>query len=220
MSTPHPVRPALQLTAPAVLMSVLTLGPALTVGFVGTAQAADPAAAADGERWVADPAGDDDVARRPGAWSWPLHPRPSVVRTFEAPLGPYGAGHRGIDLAASVGAPARAAVPGRVAFAGQVGGRPVVVVDHGRLRTTYEPVMPLLRRGAAVAAGDVVGTVVLPGSHCLPLACLHFGVRDGDTYLDPLRFFPARPVRLLPGVPHGSSAPAGYLPVVPPGLML
>jgi murein DD-endopeptidase MepM/ murein hydrolase activator NlpD len=194
-----PVRPAQRVTVLATVMSVVVLGLALFVGSAGSAAT------------VGD--------RRPGAWDWPLQPRPAVVRSFEAPLGTYGPGHRGIDLAAAVGAPVRAVAPGEVTFAGQVGGRPVVVVDHGRLRTTYEPVLRLVRRGAAVSAGEVVGTVVLPGSHCLPLACLHFGVRDGDVYLDPLRFFPARPVRLLPVVPHGSSALPGYFPVVPPGLM-
>jgi hypothetical protein len=43
-------------------------------------------------------------------------------------------------------------------------------------------------------------------------------VRDGDVYLDPLGFFPARPVRLLPVLPHGSRR-CPVLAVVPPRLM-
>ena len=194
----RPARPARRVTVPATVMSVVVLGLALFVGSAGSAAT------------VGD--------RRPGAWDWPLQPRPAVVRSFEAPLGTYGPGHRGIDLAAAVGAPVRAVAPGEVTFAGQVGGRPVVVVDHGRLRTTYEPVLRLVRRGAAVSAGEVVGAVVLPGSHCLPLACLHLGVRDGDIYLDPLGFLPARPVRLLPVQPSGR--PVLSVPVVSPLLML
>ena len=37
------------------------------------------------------------------------------------------------------------------------------------------------------------------GTHCLPAACLHWGLRAGDTYLDPLQLVGGpMPVRLLP----------------------
>ena len=39
--------------------------------------------------------------RRVG-WVWPLTPRPIVVHPFRAPAGPYGPGHRGVDLSAQV----------------------------------------------------------------------------------------------------------------------
>ncbi len=35
-------------------------------------------------------------------------------------------------------------------------------------------------------------------SHCFPRACLHWGLRRGDTYLDPLTLVGAGPIRLLP----------------------
>jgi murein DD-endopeptidase MepM/ murein hydrolase activator NlpD len=93
-----------------------------------------------------------------------------------------------------------AAGPGTVAFAGRVAGRGVVSVDHeGGLRSTYEPVTPAVRRGAVVRAGDLLGTLEAFGSHCPPVACLHWGVRAGpDDYLDPLALLGARRVRLLP----------------------
>jgi murein DD-endopeptidase MepM/ murein hydrolase activator NlpD len=130
--------------------------------------------------------------------TWPLAPRPEVVATFDPPDDPWGAGHRGVDLAGRMGQPVRAALPGEVVFAGRIGGKPVVVVSHGDTRTTYEPVVATAGVGERVAAGAVVGVLDLPGSHCFPGACLHWGWRRGDTYLDPLDLVGGGPVRLLP----------------------
>lgn len=130
---------------------------------------------------------------------WPLRPRPRVVERFDPPLVSWGAGHRGVDLAGHAGQQVRAALAGRVSFTGRVAGRPVVVVDHGATRTTYQPVLASVRRGQRVGAGDVVGRLLATGSHCAPLACLHWGLRRGETYLDPLTLVAApRPVRLWP----------------------
>ncbi len=130
---------------------------------------------------------------------WPLSPRPEVVERFDPPLVSWGAGHRGVDLAGTPGQQVRATLPGRVSFAGRVAGRPVVVVDHGRTRTTYQPVVATRRRGAQVEAGDVVGRLMPTGSHCPPRACLHWGLRRGETYLDPLTLLDLpQPVRLFP----------------------
>jgi len=131
---------------------------------------------------------------------WPLEPRPEVVRGFDPPDSPYGAGHRGVDLAGAPGRPVRAALGGRVTFAGRLAGKGVVVVDHGATRTTYEPVAASVSVGDRVAAGDRIGRLLVPGSHCFPAACLHWGwIRNADdVYLDPLRLVGAGPVRLLP----------------------
>jgi murein DD-endopeptidase MepM/ murein hydrolase activator NlpD len=129
---------------------------------------------------------------------WPLRPEPEVVRGFDPPDSPYGAGHRGVDLLGSVGQPVLSALPGRVTFAGALAGRGVVVVDHGATRTTYEPVAATVHVGVTVAAGSPIGTLQLAGSHCFPRACLHWGWIEGQTYLDPLRLVGAGPVRLLP----------------------
>lgn len=127
---------------------------------------------------------------------WPLRPDPSVVRRFEPPEHTYGPGHRGVDLLGSPGQPVAAALPGTVSYAGLLAGRGVVVVDHGPTRTTYEPVTATVPVGTVVAAGQQVGTLE-PG-HCRPRTCLHWGWREGETYLDPLRLVGAGPVRLLP----------------------
>ena len=75
------------------------------------------------------------------------------------------------------------------------------------LRTTYEPVRAVVQKGDEVEAGELVGTVETTGSHCTD-TCVHWGLRRGDAYLDPLSLLPPwllqrGPSRLLPvlGVP-------------------
>lgn len=129
---------------------------------------------------------------------WPLSPRPEVVSGYDPPATPWGAGHRGVDLLGQVGQSVHTSLAGTVTFAGVLAGRGVIVVDHGRLRTTYEPVSASVRTGDVVAHGTVIGTLQAASSHCFPGACLHWGLRQGDTYLDPLTLVGAGPIQLLP----------------------
>jgi murein DD-endopeptidase MepM/ murein hydrolase activator NlpD len=138
----------------------------------------------------------------PGSgYAWPLSPPPIVASPFRAPEHAYGPGHRGADLLGSVGQAVLAARAGVVVFAGAVGGRGVVSVDHDDgLRTTYEPLQPMVRAGTAVAAGAVLG-VLLPGHRTCTPACLHWGVRRNRLeYLDPLVLLRPTRVRLLPAL--------------------
>jgi murein DD-endopeptidase MepM/ murein hydrolase activator NlpD len=146
------------------------------------------------------------------AWAWPLEPVPQVVRPFQPPTSPYGPGHRGVDLSGTFGQPVSSVAPGIVTFAGSVAGRGVVVVDHGVLTSTYQPVNAMVSRGVHVGLGEPLGSLELVGSHCLPDACLHLGAKRGDTYLDPLRLLPARAVRLKPlaGLAQGGSIGAPH----------
>lgn len=122
-----------------------------------------------------------------------------MVRRFDPPPSPWLAGHRGVDLAAAAGAPVRAAGAGTVHFAGRVAGRGVVSVTHPNgLRTTYEPLEPAVRAGQALAAGDPIGTLVAGHAGCPAAACLHWGLRRGEEYLDPLALLGLGRVRLLP----------------------
>ncbi len=144
--------------------------------------------------------------------TWPVASRPSILRGWEPPASPYARGHRGVDLAAPAAAPVRAVAAGRVSFAGRVAGKGVVSVEltgtgDPPLRTTYEPVRATVTQGDDVEAGEVVGTVEATGSHCAG-TCVHWGLRRGETYLDPLALLPPwllhrGPSRLLPvlGVP-------------------
>jgi murein DD-endopeptidase MepM/ murein hydrolase activator NlpD len=137
----------------------------------------------------------------PGArYAWPLLPPPAVLGPFREPAHPFAPGHRGVDLGGAAGQPVLAARGGGVVFAGPVGGRSVVSVQHDDgLRTTYEPVRPLVRAGAIVRAGDVIAVLEPGHPSCAPAVCLHWGVRrDRNVYVDPLVLLRPPRVRLLP----------------------
>lgn len=138
-------------------------------------------------------------------WRWPLRP-PRVVQAFQPPDDPWGPGHRGIDLAGSAGDAVHAMAAGTVTFAESLAGRGVVVVKHGALRSTYEPVRASVHVGQHVAAGAVLGTLEGAQSHCAPQACLHVGVLRGQTYLDPLSYLPEVHIRLKPLHGHAGDA--------------
>lgn len=120
-----------------------------------------------------------------------------VVRAFDPPAQPWLSGHRGVDLLGRVGTPVLAAMAGRVTYAGKLAGRDVVVVSHGSLRTTYLPVKPAVLVGTEVAAGQVIGELV-DGHGCPGGTCLHWGLKRGAEYLDPLSLLGEAALRLLP----------------------
>jgi murein DD-endopeptidase MepM/ murein hydrolase activator NlpD len=139
------------------------------------------------------------TATATAVWSAPLPGPLQVTRPFDAPPTPYAAGHRGTDLAGSPGSPVLAAGDGVVVFAGMVAGRPAVSIDHaGGLRTTYEPVAATAATGQHVSRGRPIGTLVAGHPGCPRTACLHWGLRRGETYLDPLQLLEIPQVRLLP----------------------
>jgi murein DD-endopeptidase MepM/ murein hydrolase activator NlpD len=171
---PHPRRGTLGSVLAASLLSFLTLGVALA-GDAGASPVVEPQ-----------------------LWRWPVDATPTVVRGFEPPGSTWGAGHRGIDLQGVVAEPVRAIGPGKVIFAGSLAGRGVLVIEHATLRSTYEPVTAAVHSGDMVEAGQLVGLLQGVGSHCAPAACLHLGVKQGDSYLDPLTLFEPLPIRLQP----------------------
>jgi murein DD-endopeptidase MepM/ murein hydrolase activator NlpD len=132
------------------------------------------------------------------SWEWPLPPPVAVTRPFQPPATAFGPGHRGVDLGSVVGTPVRAAGAGVVTVAGQLAGRGVVVVLHGALRTTYEPVRAEVHVGQSVEAGERLGTLAPGHAGCPRPACLHWGLRRGRDYLDPFSLVGRGRVRLLP----------------------
>lgn len=120
-----------------------------------------------------------------GAYAWPL--QGPVIQPFDPPDTPYGSGHRGIDIAAGVGTPVRAAGDGKVAFAGLVAGSKYVSVDHpDGVRTTYSWLGSLaVDPGRPVYQGDLLGTSGF-GHPGVEPAHLHFGARFGGDYIDPM----------------------------------
>lgn len=129
-------------------------------------------------------------------------PRPRILRGWLPPSSPYGPGHRGVDLAAPPKTPVRAPGPGRIFFAGRIADRSVLslVLDgtgEPPLRVTYEPVDALLPTGTRVAAGTPVATLSATPRHCRE-SCLHWGLRRGREYLNPLALVQHPRIRLLP----------------------
>lgn len=147
-------------------------------------------------------------------WQAPLRPL-LVTRPFEAPPTPYAAGHRGVDLKGVPGEPVRAAGAGQVSYAGPLAGRGVVVVVHGALRTTYEPVQATVKRGARVSPGQQIGTLRSGHAGCPAAACLHWGLLRSETYLDPLSLLGEQRIRLLPPAAVARAAPVNPLAAGP-----
>ncbi len=161
MRTPPP------LTAVAVAL--------LLCGAAGAPRPAAPSTEPTGPTEPTEPAG---TART--AYAAPADG--AALRLFDPPAVPWGRGHRGVDLGAD--GPVRSPGAGVVTFAGPVAGRGVVTVTHpDGLRSSLEPVIDAPEVGTAVARGDPLGSVQ-PG-HCA-VRCVHWGVRRGDTYVDPL----------------------------------
>ena len=131
------------------------------------------------------PAGQADATAAP----WLAPPLDSTIsRYFQAPVGEWGSGHRGIDYAVMPGAQVRAAAPGIVTFAGPVAGVLAVTIDHtDGLETTYSQLSEIhVSRGEGVGEGRFVGAA--GRSHTGQSSGLHFGVKLDDRYVDPLEF--------------------------------
>ncbi|MCF4122909.1 M23 family metallopeptidase [Antribacter sp. KLBMP9083] len=201
-----------------VLVLVLALGTgpaAASSGGVADAPvpAAQPAGMADAPVPAAAPAlgagGQPSVAGQATGYVPPVpgvDPPHGVVRHFDPPEEDRGPGHRGVDLASAPGQAVVSPGPGVVTFAGQVAGRGVVVLTHpDGLRSSLEPVVASVPVGTAVAAGGPVASVEGAGfvggagaSHCAPDTCVHWGVRRGERYLDPLTLLDRPVIVLLP----------------------
>lgn len=138
----------------------------------------------------------------------------AVVRGFDARAGPFGPGHRGIDIAAPIGELVRSPAAGRVTFAGPVAGANwVSVLAAPGVLVTVGPLGDPVTTAAQVRSRTPVGRVG-PG-HELPTVgravpgreetTLHLSLRVDGAYVDPLAYLIDRPrPRLAP-----LSAPGG-----------
>lgn len=134
------------------------------------------------------PLGLDVVSTLPsGTWAWPV--TGPVIRGFDPPTSPFGAGHRGIDIAVPFGTTILAPEAGTVSFAGRVGGELFVTLDHGGgLSSTYSWLSSVaVRKNDVVARGQPIGATGAghPGS---AVPHLHLGVRLDGQYQDPLAY--------------------------------
>lgn len=192
LPTVHTPRAMIGAVGTALLMIVLTVtGP--------------PGDTADGGRPALPTAGAD--------WTRPSRGESPPIRGFERPEHRWSPGHRGIDLAAAPGDPVMAPREGTITFAGPVVDRTVLTITHDDgLRSSLEPVSATVVVGDRVVAGQVVGSLGGGPSHCDPAGCVHWGVREGEEYLDPWLLLCGGPVVLLPDTAW--SASSGSRPVV------
>jgi len=161
----------------------------------------DPATRPSADPATRSSAGDPGTPTR-GRFAWPLHPTPPVVRSFDPPDTPFGAGHRGVDLGGRRGQPVLAASAGVVVYADKLAGRGVISIEHDAVRTTYEPVRAEVKVGDQVYEGQRIGTLESGHEGCPEAACLHWGALRTVPelqYLDPLQLVRSRSVvRLKP----------------------
>lgn len=137
-----------------------------------------------------------ESASSPKNYSCPLSSC-QVVRAFSPGKHNWDAGHRGVDLAASFFMPVYAPQQGKVIYSGQLVNRKVLSISHPEnIRTTYEPVLPLVQKGEEVQRGQLIAVVV--GKHCGMSTCLHWGAKTApDNYLNPWLLLAKKRVRLL-----------------------
>jgi Peptidase family M23 len=157
-------------------------------------------------------------ARGSPGWNWPV--KGGVITPYSNDdANPYAGGlHRGIDIAAAVGTPVRAARAGHVTYAGALGysGLTVAVRTVDGYLTSYLHLSAVaVRRGETVGRGARLGEAGTTGRRSRAEPHLHFGVRRAGAehhYVDPLSLLPP-----LPGTPPAapaSPAPA-RVPVAP-----
>ena len=124
-------------------------------------------------------------------WQWPLIG--PITQLFGQSLTKYGV-HNGIDIDGDTGDPVRAARTGVVAVAGEwdACGGLQVHIDHGHgIVTWYRHLSRIdVRVGESVTVGTVIGAVGATG--CATGSHLHFGIAIDGTFVDPLRYLPAR----------------------------
>jgi murein DD-endopeptidase MepM/ murein hydrolase activator NlpD len=131
------------------------------------------------------------VRKKSSGWSWPLIG--PITQYFGQHLTQYGF-HQGIDIDGDTGDPVVAAHSGRVVVAGywdECGGLQVHI-DHGNgLESWYRHLSASHAHvGQRVSAGALIGRVGATG--CALGSHLHFGIRRGTTFVDPLLYLPRR----------------------------
>lgn len=161
----------------------------------------------------------------PHDWHPPVSPL-RVVRSFDLsdPQQPWKPGHRGVDGAASIGQRVMAPADGVVRFSGRVGSRGVISVLHcansndaEQVVSSYEPVSSPLQVGAAVRAGQELGTIEPSPSHCPAQECLHWAVftltsRADNPLSQPLKRYEDPLGWLLPPLPAPRASSASLIP--------
>jgi hypothetical protein len=150
-------------------------------------------------------------AHAAGDWRWPV--AGEILTPYRNVDDPYAAGqHRGIDIAAPVGAAVEAATGGSVTFAGRLpdaGNCVTVLGGGGQYLVSYLHLSAIsVKRGASVTAGATVGSVGTTGKRSATEPHLHLSVRlaASGAYVDPLPLLGLRPETQTPADRPGADA--------------
>ena len=185
----------------------------LLLTFAALLPVAAPAAIGNGKGLAALPTTTvgPDPPRVPGLW---MPVTGAVVRGFDARAGPYGPGHRGIDISAPMGATVWAPAAGRIEFAGPVAGTIwVSLLVAPDVQVTLGPVLDPVTAGRVpsraplgrVGPGHEAGAMEGAGSGLG--ATLHLSVRVDGVYVDPLAYLIDRPRPRLAPLPTPGGLP-------------
>lgn len=127
-------------------------------------------------------------------FSWPLPHRSRITSGYGNRIHPVTklrSFHNGIDLSAPKNTRINASMSGKVHFAGykRISGNTVILKHQDNYFTVYAHCTKItVKIGQSVKSGDMIATVGrtgrTTGSH------LHFSIKKGETYLDPLRYLP------------------------------
>jgi murein DD-endopeptidase MepM/ murein hydrolase activator NlpD len=186
---------------PFLLAALLAAG----VAAPAAAPVAAPAAVAERLSWAPV---EPQSPRVPALWMPVTGP---LVRGFDARAGPYGPGHRGIDIAAPVGELVGAPAAGRVVFAGPVAGVTWVTLEVAPgVLVTLGPLLDPVATATRVRSKAPVGRIG-PGHAATPAApaALHLSVRVDGVYVDPLVCLVDRPRPRLVPLPAPGGLPGG-----------
>jgi lipoprotein NlpD len=166
--------------------------PSASPGGAETTQSSTPVASQPPASRPASPAVPPKPAPRPaatgnGGWIWPADGR--LLRSFKAgdPT------RNGIDIAATEGAPVRAAGGGEVVYSGNglIGYGELVIVKHDeRMLSAYaHNRRRLVAEGERVNQGQKIAEV---GRNGQSESVLHFEIRRDGKPVDPLEYLPSR----------------------------
>ena len=136
--------------------------------------------------------GMDEIAGTVGGYAWPCSSIRWITSMFGGRQSPGGIGstnHKGVDIGTPMGTPVLAAKAGTVTWASWNGGYGnCVIISHGKGNSTLYGHLSgyNVSVGDQVSQGQVIAYSGNTGNSTGPH--LHFGIMEGDTWVDPLNY--------------------------------
>ena len=135
-----------------------------------------------------------DIAGTTGGYAWPCSSIRWITSKFGGRNSPGGIGstnHKGVDIGTPMNTPILAAKSGTVTWASWNGGYgECVIIYHGKGNSTLYGHLDNgaynVKVGDTVRQGDVIAWSGTTGNSTGPH--LHFGIKENDTWVDPLNY--------------------------------